>query len=242
MANTWFQFQQFRIEQDKCGMKVSTDACVFGVLVAQGIDSDTVSALDIGTGTGLLSLIIAQEHPLLRIDAVEVEEQAYLQALHNTSHSKWADNIRVHHSSIQAFYKKSSEKYNVIICNPPFFTQHLKSTNQQRSIARHNDILPLNDLLEAVEALLSFKGRAFVLLPETEELHFDTVIQDSGLFIRKKVMIYPKVSGNCNRIIFEIGFEKETTIEIQWFYIKNKDGSNTDAYDKLMRDYLLCEK
>src|SRR5688572_25058776 len=135
MPNTYFQFKQFTIHQDRSAMKVTTDACLFGAWCATEINQDNKRLLDIGTGTGLLSLMIAQKNKLL-IDAVEIEEQAAVQAVENVKASPWKESVHVIHKNIRDF--NSEKKYNYIISNPPFYENELSGERMEKNIAHHD--------------------------------------------------------------------------------------------------------
>ncbi len=135
MANDWFRFKQFLIQQDRCAMKVSTDACIQGALAgAYCAAVKAERALDIGAGTGLLSLMLAQQHPFLQIDALELDEAAYGQALDNCANSPWKHHVSLWHTALQDFRPPAGRSYDFIICNPPFFiiTCRLHSSNVTR--------------------------------------------------------------------------------------------------------------
>ena len=145
--NTWFQFKQFTIHQEKTAMKVCTDACLFGAWVANKIELNEINAdniLDIGCGTGLLSLMLAQKTKA-QIDAVEIDKNAFEQAKENINLTEWKEQINIHHGSIIDF--KSNKKYDLIICNPPFYENQLKSVDSARNKAMHATTLSYKDLI-----------------------------------------------------------------------------------------------
>ncbi|AMO57242.1 hypothetical protein GZ77_16430 [Endozoicomonas montiporae] len=158
--NSYFQFKQFRIEQGQCAMKVTLDACFFGALVEV---SDSQRILDIGAGTGLLSLMAAQRSSA-RIDAIELDREAAGQAKENVTQSPWTDQIKVIQSSIQTF-SGLPEGYDTIICNPPFFENALKAPDRQRNMARHTCSLSFDELAQSLDRHLARSGSAWVLLP-----------------------------------------------------------------------------
>lgn len=165
--NTWFQFKQFRVDQDSCGMKVTFDACLFGALIDV---THSQRILDIGTGTGLLSLMVAQRCNA-HIDAVELEADAVIQARNNVEKSPWSHQLSVIHSAIQDLPEETG-LYDTIICNPPFFENSLKAENSQRNIARHTDTLDFSDLVEVISQKLTISGVAWILLPITSSVLF----------------------------------------------------------------------
>ena len=156
--NTYFQFQQFRVDQGQCAMKVSLDACIFGALIDV---SKSQRILDIGTGTGLLSLMVAQRCGAT-IDAVELDEKAAQQARDNFQQSPWADRLNLIHSAVQQY--DAPELYDTFICNPPFFEHSLTSPDAARSLARHTDSLTFKELASAIQTHLAEGGQAWILL------------------------------------------------------------------------------
>ena len=174
-----FHFQQFSVVQDRSAMKVCTDAVLFAAMapVNQG---DYV--LDVGAGTGLLSLMVAQlgaEH----VTAVEITQPSYEEARFNFQQSPWAKRLRAVHQDIQSFSNASNEHYDLIICNPPFFEKHTKATETLRHIARHNDQLPFEDLIKSAERFLSEQGLFYVLLPIHAVERFTKLAQLAGLHL-----------------------------------------------------------
>ncbi|MEO8711563.1 MAG: methyltransferase, partial [Parafilimonas sp.] len=173
MPNDYFRFKQFIITQDKCAMKVCTDACLFGAWAAHNPQLEASNILDIGTGTGLLSLIYAQKNMHASIDAIEIDEAAVQQARENFEASIWKERLHVYNTSIQQFATSSNKKYDVIICNPPFYENDLKSENKQRNLALHSDALTLEELISDVDLLLGDDGSFFVLLPFHRTKYFE---------------------------------------------------------------------
>ncbi len=169
MANDYFSFKQFTVRQGNCAMKVCTDACLFGAHVGAiaGKLGSLKYGLDIGTGTGLLSLMVAQKNPDILIDAVEIDALAAEQAAENFRESPWKDRLEVHQHSIQSFAEIEAlhQYYDLIICNPPFFENDLKSSDSRRNLALHSAALTLEDLLAAVKQLLKPSGIFALLLP-----------------------------------------------------------------------------
>ncbi len=178
-----FRFQQFSVIQENSAMKVCTDAVLFGAMapVKQGD-----SLLDIGTGTGLLSLMGAQLGAE-QITAVELTLPAYEEAALNFKNSPWAEQLEALHADIQSFAAHSIAQYDLIICNPPFFTDHSKAYNQLRNTARHTDQLAFEDLLDSVNRLLSEKGLFYVLLPIHAIEKFTALALALGLYLNRQI-------------------------------------------------------
>jgi len=177
MANPYFAFKQFTIWQAGAGMKVCTDACVFGAAVPL---KGGESVLDIGTGTGLLALMLAQRGAN-HICGVELDVAAYQQAQENMRRSPWPNTVTLWHGPIQQYNTGPKGGFDVVICNPTFFAKHLQPANGARQRALHNDTLPLADLQQAARRWLSAQGRFYVMLPPNEASQLQGLMQQAGL-------------------------------------------------------------
>ncbi|TVT55272.1 MAG: methyltransferase [Sedimenticola thiotaurini] len=178
-----FQFQQFSVQQVESAMKVCTDATLFGAMapIAGG-----EQVLDIGAGSGLLSLI-AMQLGAGSVTAVELTEEACRDAQHNFSASPWSDKLTLLHQSIQLFAAQSKMRFNLIISNPPFFEQHSKSPKALRQIARHTDQLSHVELIHIAASLLDEAGRFYLLIPVHSVERVVTTATDHGLFLTQRV-------------------------------------------------------
>ena len=188
MPNDYFQFQQFRIEQSACAMKVSTDACLLG---AAADLTDATRLLDIGTGTGLLALMAAQRHLTVEIEAVEIEAAAVAQAAANAAASPWAGRIQVHAQSLAAYAATGPVPFSHIICNPPFFRQSLRSPDAARTTARHEaaNTLTFDGLAAFAAQFLEQAGLLTVLLPPVEMREFERVAANCGLHPATRLVV-----------------------------------------------------
>jgi tRNA1Val (adenine37-N6)-methyltransferase len=235
VANDYFSFKQFTIRQDKCAMKVGTDGVLLGVL-APVLPSDMMVAsssgcensykiLDIGTGTGLVAIMLAQRTGgKAQISAVEIDADAAEQAKDNVSKTPWQ--IDVYNKSIQDFSSESAAKYDLIVSNPPFFINSLKAPEKSRNTARHTDTLSFEDLVASVEKLLAEQGRFIVIIPYSSEQDFIKIAEGKSLATEAIVRVIPKVgkeakrsvitfskaenSVNCNINVTELVIETET--------------------------------
>jgi tRNA1Val (adenine37-N6)-methyltransferase len=186
MSNTYFQFKQFIIHQDRCAMKVCTDACLFGAWVADSawsLKSGAGSVLDIGAGTGLLSLMLAQKTGAL-IDAVELDEDAAEQAAENFETTPWKDRLQVIRADARTVHL--GRKYDLIISNPPFFENDLKSVDTRRNLALHSEALSLEELLGVIKKHLADDGQFAVLLPYHRKEIFTGLAIDAGYFLAEE--------------------------------------------------------
>lgn len=233
MGNSYFKFKQFAVEQGDCAMKVSTDACIQGAWTA--IKDDAKTVLDVGAGTGLLSLMLAQKNSVVRIDAVEIDAAAAAQAKGNFIASPWAERLSVECEDIKVY---SKQRYDMIISNPPFFNNSLLGNTAARNVARHTDNLEYHDLLKAIGRLLNEGGFASVLLPATEFALFEKMLQENGWFVFDKLKVCPVDGAGPNRIVGIFKRGTGVTVE-ETLTIKKKDGSYTNEFIKLLQPYYL---
>ena len=180
MPNKPFLFKQFSIQQDKTSMKVGTDGVLLGAWVH--LESNPASILDIGTGTGLIALMLAQRSQAEVIDGLELDDDAYIQSVENFERSDWGDRLFCYHASLQEFAEEIDDKYDMIISNPPFFNSTYKELPQNRAMARHTESLSYNELLESVEKLLSKNGHFACIIPFSEEDSFIKIANQNNLF------------------------------------------------------------
>ena len=223
MANDYFQFQQFRVEQYQCAMKVSTDACLLGAAVDLG---GATRLLDIGTGTGLLALMAAQRHASVQVEAVEIDAAAAEQAAANVAASPWAARIRVHALSLAAYTETQPEPFSHIVCNPPFFRHSLPSGDSARRTARHagNDSLSFDELARFAAGFLLPSGQLTVLLPPPEMHAFEAEAMAAGLHLQRQLQVRHRPSGKVTRHISCFG-RVSTPVLTHELAIQAADGS-----------------
>lgn len=215
-------------------MKVSTDACILG---AYADAAHAVRILDIGAGTGLLSLMIAQRSTA-QIEAVEIDQNACLQAEMNFKNSPWADRLTLIHKSIQNFTATVSGTYDLIVSNPPFFVNSYKSPEAARSLARHTDTLGFDVLAQCVHGLLAEKGSFVVLLPSVETRLFEHEMQRCHLHVAHRLLIRDTQERTPHRVI-SVYRREAGEVSAEELIIKNGDGSYTDAFIELLKPYYL---
>lgn len=235
MANTHFQFKQFRIEQDRCAMKVCTDACILGAYTIA--PSIATHMLDIGTGTGLLSLMLAQRYPQLHIDAVELEPAAFQQAAHNVLQSPWSSNIRLHHTAIQSF--NSTNTFQLIVCNPPFYPAHLRSDNQQKNQAHHHESLSFPELATAIKRLLAPSGLCSMLLPPRQAEEFSLLAEKAGLFVQHELLIQERARDQAHRSIRFYSHIHKKSPSFDRLIIRDEEGGYSSRFQELLHPYYL---
>ena len=206
MANTWFKFKQFTIWQDKTAMKVGTDAVLLG---AWADFENAENILDVGSGTGILSLMAAQKSNA-KIYALEIEKKACEQTKENVEGSIWKDSIFTENISFQDFCLKNKIKFDRIICNPPFFENSLQSNNISRTTARHNNSLSYTDLIKNVSKIISQTGKFSLIIPFDVGNKFIKLAENYYLFCSRYTAIKPNKEKPPKRIMLE--FSKTKTI------------------------------
>lgn len=236
MPNNYFTFKQFTVQQEHCAMKVCTDACLFGAYVADLIKTKSSQhILDIGSGTGLLSLMLAQR-VAARIDAVEIDAAAAQQATDNFKQSPWMERLTLYQVDINHF--TTPEQYNCIVSNPPFFENDLKSNADNKNNAKHDTALRFDQLVTSVKKLLHPAGMFAVLLPFHRVNYFLEEARQQGLILQKKVLVKQTEKHDYFRVILIFGFTPAAVVEEE-IVIKSADNKYTDRFSTLLKDYYL---
>ena len=233
MANNYFSFKQFTIYQDKSAFKVGTD----GVLLGASADlSGSGNILEIGSGTGLVTIMLAQRCSA-RITAIEPDYESFIQTSENVARCKWHDRIRVEHTDLQHF--NTDEKYDLIITNPPYFSDSLKNPDARKSGARHNDSLSSGEILEGVVKFMSEDGRLQLIMPYVEGNVFIAEASAYGLYCNNIVKIKPLPSSEIRRLI--LTFSKTQKIPSEKFLtIENGVRHEfTEEYKNLTKEFYL---
>jgi tRNA1Val (adenine37-N6)-methyltransferase len=234
MANNYFQFKQFTVYQDACAMKVCTDACIQGAYTAKYIQPNQ-RILDIGTGTGLLSLILAQQSPVT-ITAIELDESAATQAAANFTASPWANNIHLITADIREL--PVTDLYDFIITNPPFYEEDLKSKDKLRNQAMHATTLGYADLLKAIITHLTPEGSFSILLPWQPFQEFKTLAAEAGFHLHNVLQVKQSTAHNYFRAVGIFSKQvKETSIED--LSIRETGNIYTPAFIALLKPYYL---
>jgi len=234
--NSSFQFKQFRIVQEKSAMKVGTD----GVLLGAWTDvSGAGEILDIGTGTGLIALMAAQRSGA-SITTVEIELNAFNEAVFNVSQSPWKDRIRLFHSSFQEFAKSQSRKFDLIITNPPYFENDKQPPDTSRSTAKHAVLLTFEDLLTGTRKILTQTGRVALILPVNQAIRFRKLASHEGLYLSKLTRVKATPEKNPHRWLMEFRFGQVIPLESELIIESNIHHDSTDEYRELTRDFYLA--
>lgn len=239
MPNEYFKFKQFTIYQNRCAMKVGTDGVLLGVL-APIINSGKI--LDIGTGTGLVAIMMAQRCPnATEIFGIEIDKDAAIQAQENANKTEWP--IRIINKSIQEFSSYCDEKFNLIVSNPPYFIDSLKAPKKNRNIARHTDELSFQDLVISVHKLLAVTGKFTVIIPYSSEDNFINIANKENLFAEDIIHIIPKVGKEIKRSV--ITFSKNISnkgcdINVTELIIETEERHKySEEFKKLTADFYL---
>ncbi|MES2779088.1 MAG: methyltransferase [Bacteroidota bacterium] len=235
-----FKFKEFDIVQQHSAMKVGTDSVLLGSLLKAASPN---KVLDIGTGTGLLALMMAQRFVDALIDAVEIDDQAFEEAAQNITQSKWNTRIKVFHQSLQNFTNQSTGEYDVIVSNPPYYEveKHYSIGAKNRSHARHTATLSFDELLQNIQQLLTIEGKCWMVLPKTEGALVISKAVMLGLFCVYQIDVYPNTSKPCNRVIFCLSKTQHKT-EKDSFFIKDEQGQYSQQYKEVTMSFLLWNK
>lgn len=235
MANSYFQFKQFTIRHDKCGMKVGTDAVLLGSWTRI---ENCRKILDIGTGSGIIALMLAQRSQAA-IDAIDIDKEACIQAQENVQAAPFNNPICVIHSDLAHYARICNSHYDLIVSNPPYFINSLKCPDQQRNTARHTDTLFLSDLLQESCRLLAPAGRIALVLPyeQLDELRYTTL--EKRLHIIRQTHVIPCTGGVPKRLLIELSKEKQMDVTPDILVIEESRHQYTEEYKALTRDFYL---
>jgi tRNA1Val (adenine37-N6)-methyltransferase len=232
--NKWFEFKQFRIEQQRTAMKVGTD----GVLLGAWASVDHTSAiLDAGTGTGLIALMLAQRCDAL-IDAVEIEANAAAEAELNFDQSPWKQRLKVFQADFTTFSCGRMQRYDLIVCNPPYFVDSLKTPDPMLALARHNITLTTDQLIKGSVRLLNDKGRLAIIIPSLSFDQFRETARLKGLYLKRQTNVITKTGNIAERVLLEVSLLPCYTL-IDEIHIRTSSGQITDQFKKLTSPYYL---
>jgi len=231
-----FEFKQFTINQDRCAMKIGTDGVLLGAWAP--IDKTANSILDIGTGTGVIALMMAQRSNAEIVDAIEIDSDAYEQAVDNFEVSSWGDRLFCYHASFQEFFQEIEDQYDLLISNPPFYTEDYKTSNQQRDMARFQDALPLEHLFVGVSKLLSDQGKFALILPFKEEQKSIEIGKLVHLFPQKITRVKGNTTSKIKRSLLLFGCD-EIECEVDELIIENSRHDYTQEYISLTKDFYI---
>ncbi len=234
-----FKFKEFTIYQDKTAMKIGTDAVLLGAWST--IDHFPDMILDIGSGTGVLGLMLAQRSDALTIDSVEIEGNAYEQTVENYERSDWGDRLFCYHASFQEFAQEMNEEeevYDLIVSNPPFYNDAFETEDDARNKARFTSSLTFEELVKGVSQLLSEKGFFCTIIPFKEEENFIKLAEKYNMHINRACRVRGNENSEIKRSLLQFSSNKKDLIE-ESLIIEKERHKYTDAYTKLTKDFYL---
>lgn len=232
-----FQFKQFSLEQDQCAMKIGTDGVLLGAWAP--IEHIPNQILDIGTGTGIIALMLAQRSNATQIDALEIEENAYEQATDNFENSPWNDRLFCFHAGLDEFMDEPEDEYDLIVSNPPFYSEDYKTNNEQRDLARFQDALPFEDLIEAADLLLSENGVLAVIIPFKEEDRFLAIAHEFELYPIQITHVKGTPTTEIKRSLLALSRNNIETPTINELVIEIGRHEYTPEYIALTKEFYL---
>lgn len=231
-----FHFKQFSIKQDQCAMKIGTDGVLLGAWTS--INNNPFSVLDLGAGTGILSLMLAQRSNAQQIEAIEIDDKAYEQCADNFENSPWNDRLFCYHAALLEFVEEVEDSFDLIICNPPFYSEDYKTQDQARDLARFNDAMPFKHIVYAVAHLLSEDGVFSIIIPKKEETAFIDLANKVGLVANRILHVKGNPNSEIKRSLIEFSYT-ETSTEISELIIETSRHNYTQDYINLTKDFYL---
>ncbi len=251
MANPCFSFKQFVVSQDRSAMRVGTDGVLLGAWC--DLDPSTETSflkeegrtlwriLDVGTGTGVIALMVAQRMQWAHIDAIEPDEGSYLDAAQNFARSPWSDRLQLFRTTLQEYVIEVRGRllYDRIISNPPYFIDSLKSPDPSRNVGRHTTTLSYGDLIDGVLDLLAEQGLFAVILPIPEGLVFERMALTRGLYVVRKLQVQTKPNVPTKRVLMEFA-RYQAPVQVETLVMESSDPQKySEAYMTLTRDFYL---
>ncbi|WP_299162191.1 methyltransferase [uncultured Tenacibaculum sp.] len=234
-----FKFKEFTVHQDKTAMKIGTDAVLLGAWCELGEFPDSI--LDIGSGTGVISLMLAQRSDAMTIDAVEIDENAYEQTVENFEQSDWGDRLFCYSASFNDFADEMAEEeeiYDVIVSNPPFYTDDFETKDEARNKARFTSSLTFEALLKGVSKILSERGLFSVIIPYKEEAKFVQLAKENRLLVNRVCRVKGNETSEIKRSMLTFSFQ-ELEVQEENLVIEKERHLYTDAYIELTKDFYL---
>ena len=233
MSNPYFAFKQFVVHHDRCAMKVGTDGVLLG---AWAPVEGKCEVLDVGTGTGLIALMLAQRNHEANIHAIDIDEGAIEQARINAEASPWKERISVELADYSAL--DENRLYDLIVSNPPYFVNSLKCPDKQRNMARHTDRLPFDLLIRRTKSLLSSNGVFAVVIPVDAADEFIQSAQESGLYLQHETMVIPTVGASPKRALLSFVKHPTDTVKDE-LLIELSRHVYSDDYISLTKEFYL---
>ncbi len=240
MPNTWFHFKQFTIEQEDAAMKVGTDGVLLGAWAS--VPGPGSRVLDVGTGTGLIALMIAQRTKQVAVDALEIDPSSVRQAIENFKNSPWKEKIQCTQSSFQDYSSQCKSQYDLVICNPPYFSASTKTPSKELNLARHDDSLSLKDLFRLSLPLMKNTAILSLIVPFQKEAQTMALITEHSLFCNRLTRIIPAPGKSSKRVLVECSFVAgapvidELTIETETRH------QYSEKFEDLIKEFYLDQQ
>jgi tRNA1Val (adenine37-N6)-methyltransferase len=232
-----FQFKQFSVNQDQTAMKIGTDGVLLGAWTP--LENNPKSVLDIGTGTGIIALMLAQRSEAEQIDALEIDESAYEQAVENFENSPWGDRLFCFHAGLDEFVDDPEDEYDLIVSNPPFYSEEYRSENEQRDLARFQGAMPFEELVEAADLLLSENGIFSVIIPFNEEDRFIELCAEVELYPIKVTRVKGTPNTKIIRSLLAFKRYELAVLTADELVIEISRHEYTPEYIALTKDFYL---
>lgn len=231
-----FSFKAFTIDQNRSAMKVGTDGVLLGAWTSLALNPETI--LDVGAGTGLIALMLAQRSEAGTIDAIEIDENAYEQCVENFEASPWGDRLFCYHAGLDEFVAEWEDSYDLIVSNPPFYSEDVSSGNTSRDLARQNQSLPFDELLEGVSKLLSKDGIFTTIIPFKEEEGILDLASRMGMYPQKITRVKGNPTARIKRSLLQFA-RTQTKIDTDALTIELARHKYTEEYQTLTQDFYL---
>ena len=231
-----FVFKQFTVHQDRCAMKIGTDGVLLGAWTSLKGMPDSI--LDIGAGTGVIALMLAQQSGASSIEGIEIDEAAYEQCVDNFENSPWGDRLFCYHAGLDELTEDIEEQYDLIVSNPPFHSEIVSSGNDSRDMARQNRSLPFEELILGVSQLLAENGSFSTIIPYKEEDAFLQLARQSNLYPKRITRVKGNLQSDIKRSLLELQFG-ETKAALNQLTIEEERHRYTQEYIDLTKDYYL---
>ena len=230
-----FKFKKFYVEDDQSTMRVGTDAVLLGSWIRPG---NAVEILDIGTGCGIIALMMAQKSEA-NVTAIDIDRDSVRQASRNFMNSPWGDRMKAIQCSFQDFMTQPRNKFDLIVTNPPYFRNSLKPPSEKRTVARHDDLLKPDDLFSGVKKLLTQNGSFYIIIPAESASSTALTASEYSLFLKRQMIVRPKPEQDSNRVLMEFSFIPPMQLIKEEIIIRSGDNSFTDAYRTMTEDFYL---
>lgn len=230
-----FQFKQFSVDDSRCAMKIGTDGCLLG---AWADVSGAEKILEIGTGSGVVAMMLAQRSNAT-IDTVEIDTDAYKQATDNFIRCPWTGRLKAFHTSIQEYVKSCKTKYDIIVSSPPYFADSLKTKDHKRRLARHTDSLSFQELVSCAKRLLNDDGRFCVIIPSESAENLVNTALIEGLYKTSILQIRPKVDAEIIRSLIQFELQKLPTTSEELAILEADGKGYTNQYQQLTNNYYI---